>query len=294
VGLLPAIILFFIAPQDFIFWNTRFIQFNMLYRAQSGEGRMDLFSKLTYLFKDVYGDPGNLLLLLATIFFGFSTELVTLYRERKYQLGSSLALMLAIFLTLGALVPSPSYYQYFYSAVPFAILGIIYGISRFCNSPYNHLQMQGSWALALFLQVVFLSSYFTIGDYARITTLKDRSSWEPVYVHAVGKQLKEFIGQGKVLTLSPIYPLEGKLDIYPELATGPFVWRAAHLVPDTQRQIFGAVSKEDLVAFLAQDPPNAIFLTAKTTIEKPIIRYAQRYEFEEQDRLPQNYWLWTP
>ena len=49
----------------------------------------------------------------------------------------------------------------------------------------------------------------------------------PMLVHARGVEIARAANHGRVLTLAPIFPLEGGADIYPELATGPFAHASA-------------------------------------------------------------------
>ncbi len=63
---------------------------------------------------------------------------------------------------------------------------------------------------------------------------------------------------GKVLTLAPLYALEGGASIYPEFATGPFAWRVSPLVSELDRGRFHIVGSEELSTLIESDPPRAI------------------------------------
>ncbi|MEZ4555082.1 MAG: hypothetical protein R2854_01275 [Caldilineaceae bacterium] len=58
-------------------------------------------------------------------------------------------------------------------------------------------------------------------------TLFQPAEWRPNKLHAQGQWAMNLVGDGPVLTLSPIPVLEGHAAIYPEFATGPFAWRGA-------------------------------------------------------------------
>jgi histidinol phosphatase-like PHP family hydrolase len=94
-------------------------------------------------------------------------------------------------------------------------------------------------------------------------------------------KLKQSLGAGKVLTLSPVYPLEGGLYIYPALATGPFAWRTSNLISDEQRNRYNILSEVNLNAKMVNDPPVAILVGLERNIEDPLISYAKTngYEF---------------
>ena len=58
--------------------------------------------------------------------------------------------------------------------------------------------------------------------------------WYPVLYHNAGVEIAGLLGpQSHVLTLAPTLPLEGGLQIYPELATGPFALRAVTMTIGT-------------------------------------------------------------
>ena len=292
VGVLPTIILFLVSPEKFLFWNIHFVRLNTLYRQLTRyTGRMDLASKLEFLLIDIYGEPGNLLLLLSTIFFAFSTRFFVPIKDKYLRSQSNLILLLILFLTIGGLVPTPSFHQYFYAPIPFAILGCVYGLASLYQYPIDHKR---NWLLVLFVQIVILTNIFTFSDYPRLLNLKDPASWIPIQTHGIGKVIKAETVQGKVLTLAPIYPLEGNLSIYPELATGPFVWRAAHLIPIEQRREYGALSGDDIEDYLAEQPPDGILTVGyEEELEEPLIDYAQQNGYQ-QKKLSKDLWLWVP
>ena len=83
--------------------------------------------------------------------------------------------------------------------------------------------------------------------------------------------------QGKVLTLAPLFPLEGGLEVYTEFATGPFAWRRAHLIPEQMRRKLGIVSEAELAALLDAEPPAAVLAGYENRfgLEEPLIEYAE-------------------
>ena len=46
--------------------------------------------------------------------------------------------------------------------------------------------------------------------------------------------------------------------IYPELAAGPFVYRVARYIPQSDRKYYRTTSESGLYAFLDADPPAAV------------------------------------
>ena len=80
---------------------------------------------------------------------------------------------------------------------------------------------------------------------------------------------------GKVATLAPIYPLEGGLEVYPELATGPFAYRTGDITPPTLAAQYRMTSPTRIGALLASDPPAALLLGFDATLEAPMVAYAE-------------------
>jgi len=113
--------------------------------------------------------------------------------------------------------------------------------------------------------------------YRHLATIFRPNQWVPLQVHNSGVDLRrqlEAAGapRGPVLTLAPIIPLEGGLDIYEEFATGPFAFRAAPMVPATERQAFHLADSFDLSQLLKHRPPMAVlFNVEEREEESPMI-----------------------
>ena len=90
-----------------------------------------------------------------------------------------------------------------------------------------------------------------------------------------GEALARQTGPGKILTLAPIYPLEGGRPIYPPLATGPFAWRTAYLVGEEERAVLGLVAPADLESYLASQPPVGVLVGPEGDLERPLRAYAR-------------------
>jgi hypothetical protein len=103
--------------------------------------------------------------------------------------------------------------------------------------------------------------------------------------------MADAVHDGKVLTLAPIFPLEGKLDIYEEFATGPFMWRTADLVDKKDRKRLRIISENELDSYLTKKPPVAIFIGFEGGLEKPMFLYAQKNRFKKQ--VLANHELWV-
>jgi hypothetical protein len=123
----------------------------------------------------------------------------------------------------------------------------------------------------------------------------DPSEWFPLKVHARGEVLADLVGHQQVLTLAPIYPLEGDAPIYPELVTGPLGWRVAPLLPADERRQVGLVALQELEAVLATHPPRDVLTGLHDDdigAEEPLAAYAQTHGYVPIT-LPEEGTLWV-
>ena len=106
--------------------------------------------------------------------------------------------------------------------------------------------------------------------------------WTPLLVHEEGTDLRA-LTNGEILTLVPIFPLEGNAPIYKEFATGPFAWRVAPFVPEQLQPTVGFVDAAHLEFYLEPAPPAAILTGGETNVlEQPLNDYAQKHRYRLQ------------
>jgi len=294
VGLLPAAFLFVLAPRQFLFGNLGYPHYNTLYRQQVGFVAgdvsviaMSIGGKLRYLARYVFSSPGNLLLLLAFVFFALYMPLTDLHRPGPYRFELTLSLLLIPFLLIGSFAPTPAFFQYFYALVPFALLSILYAMADL-----RERKAKQNWSLALWVLILTLSCAYGIKAYESIHTLFTPDDWLPMQVHRSGREIAEMVGAEPVLTLSPIFPLEGQVDIYPEFATGVFAWRVAPLVPYDTRREMGIISPTELTDLLASKPPGGILVGDEGGLEQPFVDYAEQNGYEARP-LDDGHTLWV-
>jgi hypothetical protein len=203
---------------------------------------------------------------------------IDLWNRKKVEFEFLFLSLLILALAAGSFLPSPAWYQYFYAPVPFVILGILYGLSRI--SGYLNLRFNFAWVL--FIQILVLVNLFGLDGYSKVSVLSDRSIWFPLRVRILGNQIENIAGEGRMLTLSPVYLLDGDLQIYPEFASGPFAWRISQFVPSKDRSALHLVSETDLDTWLGQDPPGGILVGLHGELERPLVRYALDKGYQER------------
>jgi len=253
VGLAPAAVFAGLAPRHFVYGNLIYPLQNAQYRQLLlHEDAMNLLAKLAYFVDQVLLDPPHLLLAAAGLWLIWK---VLLRPGRTGGRGSPeiwLSLGTAAALWVGALIPTPSWYQYFYAPLPFGLLALVSLLRRAAPRPQPMLA-----AAALFAVTLVALRAEMIGQLGLLARPAD---WLPNRVHRLGVAVAEQVGAGPVLALAPIVPLEGGLKIYPEFATGSLSWRVSPFMAPGPRQVYGVVSPEDLPAYLDAEPPAAVLV----------------------------------
>src|SRR5688500_816262 len=288
LGLLPTIFLVLSAPTAFAFDNWTYHQVNHAYWQQQGYDRaMDVVSKLAYL-KDVIAEPGNLALLAGFLLLGVPAFVVALRnRQRAYMPLAFIAVLVAALL-IGALAPSPTWYQYYYALVPVLAVGVVLSVSSLQSD-----ERWRQWNLAVLGLAVVVSGAYGPPAYLRLNDNLSPESWVPIETHRIGIEIKQVVGEGRVATLAPLFPLEGGVRIYEELASGPFVWRVAPLLDEQQRSELNILSVNNLDDFLNADPPQGILTGFEDGLEAPLIEYAMQNGYRPST-LSNGATLWLP
>ena len=286
LAMLPALVLFFLAPGSFVFGNIGYAGLNTLYRQ--GSGYTDGMNKLSFL-GDVFSQTSNLLLLAAFVIFLVLPAWLAYRRNHAWEFGTTFFALLPVCAFTGSLLPSPSFPQYFYAPVPMIILGVSYAISRLEveSGPANNLFLQ------FFTALLLLSSLLGLGDIGVLrNTFDAQNLWFPFTVHWQAEKLSAKLASGKILTLAPFYAIEAGKQIYPEFATGPFAFRVADLLSEADRRQYKMVAPADLETYLQADPPAGILAGRDPDIEAPLIQYASDHGYRLVN-FPGVYKLWV-
>jgi hypothetical protein len=156
--------------------------------------------------------------------------------------------------------------------VPFLVVGILYGMAALGTEARWR-----KWGAAAFALAVAVSAAAGQGEYRGLWDRAHPSAWVPVVVHRAGLEMKAALGQGRVLTLAPMFPLEGGVEIYPEFSTGPFIWRLGAFLPPARRRQLAVISEAELPALLAERPPSAVVVGFEGELEEPLKANARRH-----------------
>ena len=271
IACLPTLLLFIMAPKQFLFGNVTYHQLNILYKTTTGHGEaMTVIGKMAYLGQLILGQVGNLLVVLL-----FVMLLIPIRRMIGTRGPFELTFVLCLlpFLLIGALAVTPSQQQYFYVLIPFLLLASLLALSIWPTS-------RQKVGLTFLVVASSLSVVAVLPQYAvAMFNLFPPRQWWPVQIHENGVHIEALVEQGKVLTLAPIYSLEGGGEIYEQFATGPFTWRVSNLVPPENSAPLNLVPKEQLASFLQEERPSAVLVgyhNADQIEEAPLIAYAKQ------------------
>ncbi|MCS6825175.1 MAG: hypothetical protein NZ553_01035 [Caldilinea sp.] len=274
IGLAPVWWALWVAPEGFLFGNVVYnLRLNPLYyAARESAASMTPTAKLAYLGDLLRQKPTNLVLPL--LFFITLLPALPRLRTRK-AIPLKMMLLLLPLALFGALSPTPSQIQYYYVLYPLFLLGVFFSAALWPR--------RERWVGALLGVAVLASVPFVAVQYAEgVTTLAQPAQWYPEKVHQRSQGIGRLTEGGRILTLAPIYALEGGATIYPELVTGPMAWRVAPLVSPAERARFGFVDAMELEALLGQHPPRGVltnFEEDDAELEQVFIDYARTHDF---------------
>lgn len=185
--------------------------------------------------------------------------------------------VLALVLVVG-FAPTPSFPQYFAPAVilPPIIIALVHG------------QFTGE-ARRLNAVILFVAAVFALGAglpriVQHIPKIVKPDTWTVARAHRDGIAIRDALFEagvsGKVATLLPIYPLEGGLSVYPEFATGQFVYRTAEFTPPDLLRHYRTTSPGAVRSLFENDPPAALFLGFEPELEAPMAKFAAEMGYQ--------------
>lgn len=245
-----------------------------------------VFSKFDLIFVALT-TPGYPLLILIAIQLWVTIALL----RRKLKVSNVTNLLLAVLLPLVffiiALIPPTMWKQYLAMPAPFLVISFAYPllyIRKLTDTPRHNKHFQIARVLIAACALVSVSLYPVV--LRRIPKLTRPQNWVPIRLHRISQDIAERTkGPEPVLTLAPLYALEGGGNIYNEFSSGPFVYRIAHYMNTSDRKTAKAVGPETLRQLLEKSPPAAIILGAeRKPLEAPFLQaiasHSQQWQVE--------------
>jgi hypothetical protein len=150
--------------------------------------------------------------------------------------------------------------QYWAIPVPFLAAGLAWPLSRIGES-FEHRR---SWMIGGCVGISLLMAVSTPVPLLRLVQLTSPGSWPPVDLHRTARVLVQDVpAKGRILTLTPLWALEGGGTIYRELAAGSIAYRVADQLTPEKRALTRTVGPESLEPLTRSKPPQAILIDAE-------------------------------
>jgi len=170
--------------------------------------------------------------------------------------------------------PPTMWIQYWAMPVGFILLSLAYPIYGFrqvkIKNPKAGILFRVSCYLVIacaLIGVVF-GSVITLDSFGGLFYTDD---WVPLKVHNISKDIVSRAGDKPILTMSPLYALEGGGKIFPHFSAGPFVYRIADKLSKEEKEIIGAVGFDDIGKLIRNENPNAVIVGSEPSLlEEPI------------------------
>jgi 4-amino-4-deoxy-L-arabinose transferase-like glycosyltransferase len=207
-----------------------------------------------------------------------------LFTRKKLTISNAEFALLAVFLTviffIIALIPLTIWPQYFAAPSLFLVISFAYPLLYL-----RQLAKDRIFSIAAVLitacVVITINSYPCV--FARLSCLFSPQRWIPIQVHNTSMDIAGITKSPKlVLTLAPLYALEGRCNVYTEFSAGPFVYRVANVLSPAERQITHAAGSEMIGELIKDNPPSALIVGSEyQSLDMPL--------FEAVSPEPQNW-----
>ena len=271
IAMLPSIILFLAAPEKFFYDIYTFhTKIDSLYLISQGcyLNLPEMFETLFFYSKN----PNNIALVIGIIFL-LAIKIFYTLKQKASVYPITLILIILLFLIISSLIKNVYLKQYLFNLVPFIIIGFLLGISVLKDN-YKRI--------AIFLFLILSFSFSNKRIYNEIENVFSPEKWQTYQMHIFGGKITDITADNYVLTLSPLFVLEGGGKIYKEFANNPFIWRTSHFVPEKIRNEFNIISPEELNSFLSRKPAYGILIGFEGGFDEIYLKYALDNNYVEE------------
>jgi hypothetical protein len=205
--------------------------------------------------------------------------------RRKVKMSSGRSALLAGFLSAAffaiALSLPTIWRQYLAPPVPFLILSFAYPLAfmrELSSAKASRVPFTvGTGVVGLGVLVAVTAGANITG---RIAAGLEPKTWVPMQVHRTAADIAEKTREPKlILTIAPLFALEGGCEIYPELSAGAFTYRIGNLMSKEDRRATHTAGPQMLEEMARQAPPSAIIVGAEppyfSRLEEPLESLAE-------------------
>ncbi len=172
--------------------------------------------------------------------------------------GALLSFLAAAAMFGTAYIPSTMWRQYLAMPVAFLVIGFAYPLMWLRK--FNCIKYFKIGLIVFIVGTIITVASNTI-VIQRIPKLFDLENWAPVRVHRISEDIAARIKEPKlVLTLAPLYAIEGGCQCYTEFSAGPFVYRVADYMSNRNLDITHTAGPRTLKKLVEKSPPSAVIL----------------------------------
>ena len=235
------------------------------------------------LISDAFKTLDYFILVALTIYLCF----MMVWQRRKLAKIGGRNLLLAVLLVLVfffiALIPPTMWKQYLAMPVPFIVIGLAYPllyIKQLADKARDDKQFKIAAVVVSVCVFVAVLSYPVV--LYRTAVLFCPEGWVPIQVHKISQDIAEKTQEPKkILTLAPLFALEGGCDIYTELSCGSIVYRIGDRLSAWNRDIAHTVGSRTLAELLEKEPPSAVIVNVEMQfLEEHLIKTAVKPDWE--------------
>ncbi len=192
------------------------------------------------------------------------------HRELKIPTPASspLAVMLVLVFFIIAFIMPAMWTQHLAMPVPFIIISFAFPL-LYLRKLNSDTSPNKRFKLARMLMIACAATAMVSLPLSlqRVPKLFDLQNWTPLRLHRISEDIAQKTESPKlILTLAPLYALEGGCDIYDEFSSGPFVYRVAEDLSPSERRLVHTVGPEELEELIAKSQPSAMILGVETKI----------------------------
>jgi hypothetical protein len=204
--------------------------------------------------------PGYLVLLLLAGYLVWTTWRSESNLDSAERRKAGLAVLLPILFLAIACIPPTMWQQYLAMPVPFVVIAFAYPLLasyRKAEESKGRNRHRATFYVVGAAAVIAVVAYPVVLYRSLFLAVPER--WTPVEFHQVSVKIADDIREpGPVLTLGPLYALEGGRDIYPALSCGSIVYRVADRLSPQERKITHTVGPQTLGELTLARPPAGV------------------------------------
>jgi len=212
------------------------------------------------------------------------------WKRRKLTISNAANLLLAVllafvFFTIALIMPT-TWKQHLAMPVPFIVISFAYPLLYLRElgsntDPDRHFGMTFA-VMAAFVFVSIASHPIVL---QRIPRLLGPQTWTPIRLHRISEDIAENTKSPKlILTLAPLFAIEGGCEIYTELSCGAIVYRIGDRLSAWNRDITHTVGPKTLSKLVEKEPPSAVITNVERMkfLEEDLIKTAVKPDWERK------------